>query len=102
MYVCYFGFLFFVAYAQLPRDSYARRIALALLALPVLLVGLSRVYLGAHWPSDTIGAYLFGGLWLAFSLHMYRHWKESATFHGGKKTEDRRQETGDGRQETAD
>lgn len=80
-YVCYFGFLFFAAYALLPRGSIARRIALALLALPVLLVGLSRVYLGAHWPSDALGAYLFGGLWLAFSLRMYRHWKERATFH---------------------
>ncbi|HEY0547122.1 MAG TPA: phosphatase PAP2 family protein [Pyrinomonadaceae bacterium] len=80
-YVCYFGFLFFAAYALLPRKSIARRITLALLPLPVLFVGLSRVYLGAHWPSDAIGAYLFGGLWLAFSLHLYRRWKEHATFH---------------------
>ncbi len=101
-YVCYFGFLFFAAYAQLPRGSYARRITLALLALPVLLVGLSRVYLGAHWPSDALGAYLFSGLWLAFSLNMYRRWKERATFHAAEKTGDRRQETEDGRQETAD
>jgi membrane-associated phospholipid phosphatase len=74
-YVCYFGFLFFVAYALLPRDALVRRIALVVLALPILLVGLSRVYLGAHWPSDTIGGYLFSGLWLGFSLHMYRRWK---------------------------
>ncbi|MBV9211138.1 MAG: phosphatase PAP2 family protein [Acidobacteria bacterium] len=80
-YVCYFGFLFFAAYAMLPRGSTARRIALVLLALPVLLVGLSRVYLGAHWPSDALGAYLFGGLWLALSLNLYRRWKERATFH---------------------
>ncbi|HEX8097656.1 MAG TPA: phosphatase PAP2 family protein [Pyrinomonadaceae bacterium] len=80
-YVCYFGFLFFVAYALLPRGSTARRVALVLSALPVLLVGLSRVYLGAHWPSDTLGAYLFSGLWLAFSIDMYRRWKQRATFH---------------------
>jgi undecaprenyl-diphosphatase len=80
-YVCFFGFLFFVAYALLPKGSNVRRVACALAALPVLLVGLSRVYLGAHWPSDTLGAYLFSGLWLAFSLDLYRRWKRRATFH---------------------
>jgi membrane-associated phospholipid phosphatase len=80
-YVCYFGFLFFAAYALLPLRSVARRAALTLTALPVALVGFSRIYLGAHWPSDTLGAYLMSGLWLAFSLHMYRIWKERSTFH---------------------
>ena len=80
-YVCYFGFLFFTAYALLPRGSNVRRAALVLSALPVLLIGLSRVYLRAHWPSDTLGAYVLGGLWLGFSLHMYGRWKRRASFH---------------------
>jgi membrane-associated phospholipid phosphatase len=80
-YVTYFGFLFFTAYALLPRGSLLRRLALALMALPVLLVGLSRIYLGAHWPSDTVGAYLWSGVWLAFALWMYRRWKARRTFH---------------------
>jgi membrane-associated phospholipid phosphatase len=80
-YVCYFGFLFFAAFALLPRGSNLRRAALALAALPVLLIGLSRIYLGAHWASDVLGAYLLSGAWLALSVHLYRRWKARSTFH---------------------
>jgi undecaprenyl-diphosphatase len=80
-YVCFFGFLFFAAFALLPKKSWKRRLATTLAALPLLLVGLSRVYLGAHWPSDTLGAYLLSGIWLAFVLHQYRRWKARSTFH---------------------
>jgi undecaprenyl-diphosphatase len=80
-YVCFFGFLFFAAYALLPRATRVRRVALILLPLPILFVGLSRVTLRAHWPSDVLGAYLVGSVWLVFSLEIYRRWKRRATFH---------------------
>ena len=41
----------------------ARRVALILAILLVGAIGLSRVYLGVHWPSDVAAGWSFGTLW---------------------------------------
>jgi undecaprenyl-diphosphatase len=39
-------------------------------ALLVLAIGLSRVYLGVHWPSDVVAGYAFGAISLAVTVHL--------------------------------
>jgi undecaprenyl-diphosphatase len=73
-YVCYFGFLYFVAREKLPAKSIFRRLVMVTLVLLIALVGLSRLYLGEHWLSDLPGSYLLGALWLYVSLKLYRFW----------------------------
>lgn len=70
----FFGFLFFLSYVLLRRGK-LRRASLAVLGALVLLIGVSRVYLSAHWPSDVVGAYLAGGLWLMLMIEVYRRLK---------------------------
>lgn len=44
-----------------------RPAALGAIALS-LLIGISRVMLGVHWPSDVVGGWAFGMLWLLLTL----------------------------------
>lgn len=70
-YMALFGFLFYLVYA-LMRPSLLRSALGAVFGALIGLVGLSRVYLGAHWASDVSGGYCLGFFWLAMTVYFYR------------------------------
>lgn len=62
-----FGMLAFVA-GRLARHVAVKVAVWALAALVILLVGLSRLYFGVHFPTDVVGGYIAGGAWLVVCI----------------------------------
>lgn len=70
-YIGFYGFLLFLTYSKL-KKSLLRTILTLVLSLLIVLGGLSRIYLGAHWFSDVLGAYLIGSIWIFVVILLYR------------------------------
>ncbi|WP_421378895.1 phosphatase PAP2 family protein [Bacillus salacetis] len=66
----FYGALAFAVF-RLYDHTWSKVLGAALLIFLVFLIGLSRVYLGVHYPSDILGGFTAGGVWLAFSILVY-------------------------------
>ena len=73
-FVEFFGFLLFLTWVLL-KKPFPRRLLIIALTICIALIGVSRVFMGAHWPSDVAGAYLAGGAWLMLMIELYRQGK---------------------------
>src|SRR3989338_4051405 len=70
-YVGLYGFLFFIVYTQFRKNRWLRAALISLLAALIGLIGVSRIYLGVHWFSDVLGAYILGLSWLIVMIWVY-------------------------------
>lgn len=79
-YTGFFGLICFLIFTML-KPSWIRTSLLFVFGSHVLLIGLSRIYLGEHWASDAVGAYLLGGICLIGFIRFYR-WGKLRFFLG--------------------
>ncbi|MBE3067894.1 MAG: phosphatase PAP2 family protein [Chloroflexi bacterium] len=79
-YTGFYGFIVFLSFTLL-KPSLKRTLLLVFFGLLVLLVGVSRIYVGEHWASDVLGAYLLGTLTLVAFIQLYRWGKPRFFVH---------------------
>ena len=67
--VC-FGFFAYLAWMHFAGR--VRMIVITICAALIILIGPSRIFLGAHWASDVIGSYIIGTIWLFVLILAYQ------------------------------
>jgi undecaprenyl-diphosphatase len=58
------------------ESRWGRSTLLVFSTFMILMIGLSRIYLGVHFPSDVIGGYLASGLWLTIAIWSFQFYQE--------------------------
>ena len=64
------GFFAYLAWTALPQPWAA--IVTAALVFMIFAIGISRIYLGAHYPSDVVGGWLVGAIGLSIIIFIIR------------------------------
>lgn len=73
--ICYGGILFLLS-KKINHKIY-RNSLFFIGALLIFVVGLSRIYIGVHFPTDVIGGFSVGAAWLTFTIGMYPRWRNT-------------------------
>ncbi len=61
------------------KSRKGRLILIVSAVLLVISIGLSRIYLGVHYPSDVLAGYLASMVWLGLGIELFRGWLRSSS-----------------------
>ncbi|MCF6138353.1 phosphatase PAP2 family protein [Pseudalkalibacillus berkeleyi] len=68
----FFGFLGYLIWVVLRKKGREAGYVLWVTGGLILLIGLSRVYLGVHFPSDVLAGFTAGGIWLILTILLFK------------------------------
>lgn len=68
--MAFYGFLIYLCFRiKMPRIL--RTVLVTLIGLLILAIGVSRIYLGVHYPSDVVAGYMGGLLWVTLCVGIF-------------------------------
>ena len=82
--ILFYGTLIIISQLVI-KNKIVRLISQLILGSLILLIGLSRVYLGVHYPTDIIGGYLLGLSWLLATYPSFQKQRFIWRFKGKQK-----------------
>ncbi len=68
--MAFYGFLIYLI-IQFKLKKTLKALLISLLVILILSIGISRIYLGVHYPSDVLGGYLAGFIWMIFCILIF-------------------------------
>lgn len=71
IFTAFFGFLLYLS-LYVFKNKLLKLSTASISSLLIITIGISRMYLGAHWASDVLGGYLLGTICLLVTIQIYR------------------------------
>ncbi|MGB7842258.1 MAG: phosphatase PAP2 family protein [Salinimicrobium sp.] len=68
--MAFYGFLIYLSF-RIKMSGWLRGLLVFLFGFMIISIGLSRIYLGVHFPSDVAGGYIAGLIWVAFCIVLF-------------------------------
>jgi membrane-associated phospholipid phosphatase len=68
--IAFYGFLIYLFY-NFKLNVWVKTLTILILGLLILAIGISRIYLGVHYPSDIAGGYIAGFIWVIFCIVLF-------------------------------
>src|SRR5690606_9370331 len=68
--MAFYGFLIYLSF-RLSRYMWFKILSLIILGSLILLIGISRIYLGVHYPSDVFAGFVGGLIWVTFCAILF-------------------------------
>ncbi|MCC4212305.1 phosphatase PAP2 family protein [Leeuwenhoekiella parthenopeia] len=68
--MAFYGFLIYLV-TRFRMNTFLKALCITALVLFILSIGISRIYLGVHFPSDIAGGFIAGFIWVIFCILLF-------------------------------